>query len=60
VAAAAVGVEAGLEGAEAAGLAGFDAAGVFSVLGMPDSPLGSEEDLDMPVAPVEDFLESLI
>ena len=41
--------------------AGPEAAGVaFSSLEALGSPLGSEEGLEMPVAPVDDFLESLI
>jgi hypothetical protein len=40
--------------------AGLEAVEVFSVLGVSDSPLGFEVDLATPVAPVEDFLESLI
>jgi hypothetical protein len=57
---------AGVAEDEAAGFAELEVAGlaaagaVFPSFEARDSPLGSEGDLETPVAPVEDFLESLI
>jgi hypothetical protein len=50
----------GEAGPEEAGADELAAGEVFSSLEAPDSPLGSEEDLETPVAPTVDFLESLM